>query len=87
MNNSIVGVKSAMRSTVSKHEQLQKAKFVEKASDKTMRYADFLAYVENEIKQSKVMATFNYNFPCFKNDGNIVLTIVVIYNSSVTRRD
>lgn len=69
MNNSIVGVKSAMRSTVSKHEQLQKAKFVEKASDKTMRYADFLAYVENEIKQSKVMATFNYNFPCFKNDG------------------
>lgn len=50
MNNSIVGVKSAMRSTVSKHEQLQKAKFVEKASDKTMRYADFLAYVENEIK-------------------------------------
>lgn len=69
MSKSIVGVKSVMRSTISKHEQQQKAKFIEVASDKSMRYSDFLNFVENEIKQSKVMNTFNYDFLCFKNDG------------------
>lgn len=64
-----VGVKSVMRSTVSKYEQEQKEKFIQVMSDPRMRYSDALNFVENEIKQSKRMATFNYKILCFMNDG------------------
>ena len=50
-----VGVKSVMRSTVSKYEQEQKEKFIQVMSDPRMRYSDALNFVENEIKQSKRM--------------------------------
>ena len=58
-----------MRSTVSKYEQEQKEKFIQVMSDPRMRYSDALNFVENEIKQSKRMATFNYKILCFMNDG------------------
>lgn len=45
-----VGVKSVMRSTVSKYEQEQKEKFIQVMSDPRMRYSDALNFVENEIK-------------------------------------
>lgn len=64
-----VGVKSVMRSTVSKYEQEQKEKFIQVMSDPRMRYSDALNFVENEIKQSKRMATFNYKILCFMDDG------------------
>lgn len=64
-----IGVKSVMRSTVSKYEQEQKEKFIQVMSDPRMRYSDALNFVENEIKQSKRMATFNYKILCFMNDG------------------
>lgn len=38
-------------------------------ADPRMRYSDALNFVENEIKQSKRMATFNYKILCFMNDG------------------
>lgn len=34
-----------------------------------MRYSDALNFVENEIKQSKRMGTFNHKILCFMNDG------------------
>ena len=64
-----VGVKSVMRSTVSKYEQEQKEKFIQVMSDPRMRYSDALNFVENEIKQSKRMGTFNHKILCFMNDG------------------
>lgn len=64
-----VGVGSAIKSTLSKWEQMQKAKFVEQAQNPRMRWSDFLVYVENEIKQSKRMSQFNYKILCFKSDG------------------
>ena len=64
-----VGVKSVMRSTVSKYEQEQKEKFIQVMSDPRMRYSDALNFVENEIKQSKRMGTFNHKILCFINDG------------------
>lgn len=60
-----VGVKSVMRSTVSKYEQEQKEKFIQVMSDPRMRYSDALNFVENEIKQSKRMGTFNHKILCF----------------------
>lgn len=64
-----VGVKSVIKSNVSKWEQEQKAKFVERATDPHMRYNDLLTYIDNEIKQSKRMSNLHYKFLCFKNDG------------------
>lgn len=64
-----VGVKSVMRSTVSKYEQEQKEKFIQVMSDPRMRYSDALNFVENEVKQSKRMGTFNHKILCFMNDG------------------
>jgi transitional endoplasmic reticulum ATPase len=32
-------------------------------------YPEILAYLDNEIKNSTRMVSFNYSIPCFKNDG------------------
>lgn len=64
-----VGVSAMMKSTINKYEMEQKRKFIDKASDKHLSYADLMTWVENEIKQSKRMSTFNHNLLCFKNDG------------------
>lgn len=62
-------VKSAVKKTISKWESEQKKVFINKASDPHLPYADFIDFVENEIKQSKRMASFNHKILCFKNDG------------------
>lgn len=64
-----IGVKSAMKHTVSKYENEQRKKFADVCLNTEMPYPDFLTYAENEIKQSKRMATFNYKLLCFKDDG------------------
>lgn len=64
-----IGVGGAIKSTLTKWEQVQKEKFIEQAQNPHMRWSDFLVYVENEIKQSKRMSQFNYKILCFKHDG------------------
>lgn len=49
-----VGVKSVMRSTVSKYEQEQKEKFIQVMSDPRMRYSDALNFVETRLSSRSV---------------------------------
>lgn len=58
-----------MKQKVNQYEQSMKEKFVDIMQEPGMKYADCLDYIETEIEQSKKMAKFNYQIPCFRNDG------------------
>lgn len=63
------GVSAIMESTITRHEAEQKSVVIKKLQNPNLRYPDFLNWMENEIKQSKRMSTFNHSLLCFKSDG------------------
>lgn len=63
-----VGVSSVLEDKLHSFEQAQKQKMIA-VLEAPIKYADTLAYIENEIEQSKKMATFNYEIKCWRSDG------------------
>lgn len=62
------GVSSAIKERTRSFEDEQKQKIISVCQG-TMKYADTLAYIENEIEQSKKMSNFRYRIKCWKSDG------------------
>lgn len=66
--NQPTGVSSAIKARTRSFEDEQKQKIV-KVCQSDMKYADTLAYIENEIAQSKKMSNFRYQIRCWRSDG------------------
>lgn len=62
------GVSSAIKERTRTFEDEQKQKIIA-VCQSDMKYADALAYIENEIEQSKKMSNFRYQIKCWKSDG------------------
>lgn len=63
-----VGVSDVLEQKIHSFEDEQKQKIVNVCRS-NMKYADTLAYIENEIEQSKRMSNFRYGIRCWKSDG------------------
>lgn len=74
---------------VNQYEESMKKKFIDIMSEKGIKYADCLDYIENEIEQSKKMSKFRYKIPCFKNDGIYQLNQAIheVLGSVVSKED
>lgn len=62
------GVKGNVKNRINQFEQEQLQKVATMATS-GMTYPAFLEWVENEIQQSRKMASFNHKILCCKNDG------------------
>ena len=74
---------------VNQYEETMKQKFIAIMSEKGVKYADCLDYIQNEIDQSKKMSKFRYKIPCFKNDGIYQLNQAIseVFGSVVSKED
>ena len=67
-SNQPMGVSGAIKARTRSFEDEQKQKIVQ-VCQSDMKYADTLAYIENEIAQSKKMSNFRYQIRCWRSDG------------------
>lgn len=83
------GKSSVLDQKVNQYEESMKKKFIDIMSEKGIKYADCLDYIENEIEQSKKMSKFRYKIPCFKNDGIYQLNQAIheVLGSVVSKED
>lgn len=83
------GKSSVLDQKVNQYEESMKKKFIDIMSEKGIKYADCLDYIENEIEQSKKMSKFRYRIPCFKNDGIYQLNQAIheVLGSVVSKED
>lgn len=69
VNSSTVGVSQVLEQKIHSFESEQKKKIISVCSNPDLKYADVLNFIENEIEQSKKMASFRYSIRCWKTDG------------------
>ena len=83
------GKSSVLDKKVNQYEETMKQKFIGIMSEKGIKYADCLDYIQNEIEQSKKMSKFYYKIPCFKNDGIYQLNQAIseVLGSVVSKED
>lgn len=84
-----VGKSSVLKNKVNQYEESMKQRFIDIMSEKGVKYADCLDYIESEIEQSKKMAKFRYQIPCFKNDGIYQLNQAIseVFGSVLSKED
>lgn len=87
--SSLQGKSSVLDQKVNQYEETMKQKFIAVMSEKGVKYADCLDYIQNEIEQSKKMSKFRYKIPCFKNDGIYQLNQAIseVFGSVVSKED
>lgn len=89
MSKFLKGKSSVLDQKVNQYEETMKQKFIGIMSEKGIKYADCLDYIQNEIEQSKKMSKFLYKIPCFKNDGIYQLNQAIseVFGSVVSKED
>lgn len=80
---------SKLEQQKNQYELQKKKEFVNRASDESLSWGEFIDYVEAELKQSKKMARIDYRIPCFMNDGIYQLNQAIsqIFGSVTSKED